>query len=70
VWFDVGTPNSLLSASSYVEVIQSRQGVSIASPEEIAWRMKLIDTDKFNKLISAMPECQYKKMLNKTFKLN
>ncbi|MNL35247.1 Glucose-1-phosphate thymidylyltransferase 1 [compost metagenome] len=66
VWFDVGTPESLLSASNYVEVIQSRQGTCIASPEEVAWRMKYISLENYLKLINAMPNGQYKQMLLKS----
>lgn len=63
VWFDVGTPESLLSASNYVEVIQSRQGISIASPEEVAWRMKFIDGIQFSCLIAKLPLSIYKQYL-------
>jgi len=65
VWLDVGNPDSLLGASNYVEVIQSRQGVLIASPEEIAWRIGFIKTDQFQYLIRALPESQYRFSLEK-----
>src|SRR5690606_22738035 len=38
VWLDIGTPDSLLEAANFVEMIQNRQNFLIASPEEIAWR--------------------------------
>jgi glucose-1-phosphate thymidylyltransferase len=63
VWFDVGTAKSLLDASNYVEVIQARQGISIASPEEVAWRMGFIDSNKLDFNISCMPESRYSKYL-------
>lgn len=42
-WLDTGSPGSLLEAGNYVETLQQRQGLSIASPEEVAWRMGFID---------------------------
>lgn len=65
VWFDVGSATSLLSASNYVETLQSRQGINIASPEEVAWRMEFIDEQKFCSLISVLPKGIYKKRLEK-----
>lgn len=65
VWFDAGTPKSLLEASQYVEVIQSRQGTFIASPEEVAWRMNFINTSDFEKALSKIPKSKYKEYLAK-----
>lgn len=42
-WFDTGTHDSLLDASLYVQTIDKRQGLRIASPEEVAFRMGYID---------------------------
>jgi glucose-1-phosphate thymidylyltransferase len=47
-WLDTGSPRSLLSASSFVEAIQSRQGLLIGSIEEIAWRKKFISSKLTN----------------------
>lgn len=63
VWFDAGTPKSLLDASQYVEVIQSRQGVSIASPEEVSFHMKFVTPTEFKNNISSMPKSKYKNYL-------
>jgi glucose-1-phosphate thymidylyltransferase len=42
-WLDTGTIDSLLSAGEFVRTVEQRQGSKIGSPEEIAWRMGLID---------------------------
>ncbi len=42
-WLDAGTPDSLLQASTFVQTIQSRQGMLVGCPEEVAFRMGFID---------------------------
>ncbi len=44
-WLDAGTPDSLLQAATFVQTIQSRTGMLVGCPEEIAFRMGYIDRD-------------------------
>jgi len=49
-WLDAGTPNSLLQAGVFVQMVEERQGLKIACLEEIAYRMGFIDQDGLAKL--------------------
>ncbi|MFT8938036.1 glucose-1-phosphate thymidylyltransferase RfbA [Liquorilactobacillus sp.] len=62
-WLDAGTPDSLMQASSFVQTIQSRQGMLVGSPEEVAFHMGYIDTDKLLKLIKQMKKTDLSRML-------
>jgi glucose-1-phosphate thymidylyltransferase len=42
-WLDAGTPDSLLQAATFVQTIQTRQGLLVGCPEEVAFRMGWID---------------------------
>ena len=49
-WFDTGNSDSLLEASSYIRSLESRQGIIIGSPEEVAWRKGWIDDNQLDRL--------------------
>jgi glucose-1-phosphate thymidylyltransferase len=54
-WLDTGTHESLYDASSFIETVEKRQGLKIACPEEIAFRMGYIDAEQARRL--AEPLC-------------
>jgi glucose-1-phosphate thymidylyltransferase len=62
-WLDTGTHGSLLEASQYIETIERRQGLKIACPEEIAYRMRYIDAAQLAKLGEAMAKNAYGRYL-------
>ncbi len=63
VWFDMGTYNSLLEANNFAHFVQSRQGLRISCPEEIALRLNLINPSQLLDLIKNMPKNEYSKYL-------
>jgi len=58
-WLDTGTHDSLSEASTYVEVIEKRQGLKVCCPEEIAYRQGWIDSNKIEELAKPMIKNQY-----------
>jgi glucose-1-phosphate thymidylyltransferase len=58
-WLDTGTHDSLVEASTFVHVLEARQGLKVASPEEIAWRMGYIDTPQLRQLAEPMKNNGY-----------
>jgi glucose-1-phosphate thymidylyltransferase len=64
-WLDSGTFDSLHDASSYVRVIEERQGIKVGCPEEIAWRNKWINDDQLLALANELTKSGYGKYLQK-----
>ncbi len=62
-WLDAGTHESLLQASSFVQAVEERQGLMIACPEEIAYRMGFIDGDQLRFLAEKMANNRYGRYL-------
>jgi len=58
-WLDTGTHESLLQAGLFIETIEQRQGLKIACPEEIAWRMGYIDGARLLELAQGLAKSSY-----------
>ncbi|MGY6589079.1 MAG: glucose-1-phosphate thymidylyltransferase RfbA [Wenzhouxiangella sp.] len=58
-WLDTGTHASLQQAASYIETLESRQGLRVACPEEIAYRQGWIDRDALLKLAEPLTSSGY-----------
>ncbi|EJP34062.1 glucose-1-phosphate thymidylyltransferase [Selenomonas sp. FOBRC9] len=58
-WLDTGTHESLLSAATFVQTIQARQGLKISCIEEIAYRMGYIDAEQVMRLAEPLAKNEY-----------
>ena len=63
-WFDAGTPDSLMQASQFVQSIQKRQSTMIGSPEETAFKNKLINEEEFLKITISFQQVLSIKAIN------
>jgi glucose-1-phosphate thymidylyltransferase len=62
-WLDTGTHESLLQAGHFIETIEQRQGLKIACPEEIAYRMGYIDAEQLERLAEPLNKTGYGRYL-------
>lgn len=58
-WLDTGTHESMLEASHYIATIESRQGLKVACPEEIAYRSHWIDASQVEALADPLKKNGY-----------
>lgn len=62
-WLDTGTPDSLLAAAQFVQMLEARQGLKVACVEEIAFRKSYIDAAQMEKLAQGYGNSNYAKYL-------
>ncbi len=67
-WLDTGTHESLLSAATFVQTIQARQGLKISCIEEIAYRMGYIDAEQVLRLAEPLAKNEYGVYLKRLIK--
>ncbi|HTH94169.1 MAG TPA: glucose-1-phosphate thymidylyltransferase RfbA [Rhodocyclaceae bacterium] len=67
-WLDTGTHESLLDASQFIATVEKRQGLKIACPEEIAYRMNYIDAQTLERLAQPMLKNAYGQYLMSVLK--
>ena len=64
-WLDTGTHEALLEAAHFIETIERRQGLKIACPEEIAYRMDFIDAAQLEALAKPLDKSSYGEYLRR-----
>ena len=64
-WLDTGTHESLLGAGNFIEIVERRQGLKVACPEEIAYRLGYIDAGQLERLIAPLAKTGYGEYLRR-----
>ena len=64
-WLDTGTHASLLEATNFVQILQSRQGLQICCPEEIAWRQRWVSDEQLRRQAEPLAKNDYGRYLLK-----
>ncbi|TCT04686.1 glucose-1-phosphate thymidylyltransferase RfbA [Aquabacter spiritensis] len=64
-WLDTGTPDSLLEAAVFVQILEQRQGLKISSPEEIAFREGFIDAEQLRQAAQVQGKSVYGRYLSR-----
>ena len=67
-WLDTGTHEALLEAAAYIHAVESRQGLMVACPEEIAWRNGFITAEQVEEQAKPLIKNHYGKYLMKLIK--
>jgi glucose-1-phosphate thymidylyltransferase len=63
-WFDTGTHESLINAATFIATLQQRQGLLVASPEEVAFRRGWIDAEQLARLAAPLQKTDYGRYLS------
>lgn len=67
-WLDTGTHESMLEAGQFIYTVEKRQGLKVASPEEISWRNHWIDDAQLEKLAAGLGKSDYAQYLLRLLK--
>ena len=68
-WLDTGTHKSLLEAGTFIETLESRQGLKVGCIEEIAFEKGFVNKDQLANLINSYPQNEYRKYIEKLLEL-